>query len=361
MARVIFIDPYHGPSHAVLSRALRDHSRHDVTPITLPPRKWKWRMRGAALSLEPSLRALPAPDLLIATDMLNLPELVALMRDHWGGHLPVIVYFHENQLTYPVRQDDERDLHFGLANVHTALAADKVIFNSAFHRDDFLAAVPLLFRKMPDERPAGVEDRIRARSDVLGLPLEIPPALAAGDGPRPPWILWNHRWEEDKDPAAFFRAIRRLDASRIEFSIVVAGQSFREQPSCFADARRDLDGRIAHWGWIESHADYLAMAARCRVVVSTARHEFYGLAVREAIGVGCRPILPRRVVYPELVAGRAACLYDTEDQLVSRLREALAPDAPPVDRGLVAEVLAAAPGPIAARWDEWIDVLVARG
>jgi glycosyltransferase involved in cell wall biosynthesis len=301
------------------------------------------------------LEALPAPDLLIVTDMLNLPELLGVMRDHWRARVPVILYFHENQLTYPVQHGDERDLHFGLANVYSALAADRVVFNSAFHRDEFLAAVPSLFRMMPDERPAGVEHRILSRSDVLGLPVEIPPGIEPAAPPREPWILWNHRWEEDKDPGAFFRAARRLDASGASFRLVVAGQSFRGQPACFAEARRDLAGRIEHWGWIEDRRAYLELAARCRVVASTARHEFYGLAVREAIAVGCRPVLPRRVVYPEMVGERTEFLYDTEDQLVARLREALDGGADGPDAGLVDEVRAATPESIVARWDAWID------
>lgn len=358
MARVLFLDPYHGPSHAVLSRALRDRSRHDVTLLTLPPRKWKWRMRGAALALEPALRALPDPDLLIVTDMLNLPELLALMRDRWRASLPVLLYFHENQLTYPVQHGDERDFHFGLANAYSALSADRVIFNSAFHREEFLEAVSALFRRMPDERPEGVAERIRARSDVLGLPVDLTGGQGTGPrepGERPPWILWNHRWEEDKDPTSFFRAIRRLDAAGTEFRLVVAGQSFRERPACFEEARRDLAGRIEHWGWVEDRASYLDLASRCRVVVSTARHEFYGLAVREAIALGCHPLLPRRVVYPELVGGRAECLYDSENQLVARLQEALAPGAARMDPALVAEVRSRTVEAIVARWDAWID------
>jgi glycosyltransferase involved in cell wall biosynthesis len=365
MARVLFLDPYHGPSHGALAIALRDHSRHDVTLVALPPRKWKWRMRGAALAFEPLVRALDrGPDLLVSTDMLNLPELLGLMRDALPPRLPVITYFHENQITYPLQSGDERDFHFGLANIYTALASDLVVFNSAFHRDEFLGAVPSLLKQMPDLRPEGVPGRIRRRSEVLGVPLDVPPALLAAAPPpasREPLVLWNHRWEEDKDPETFFRAMSRLDARGIAFKLVVAGQSFRERPSCFERAASDLAHRIEHWGHVSDREGYLSLVARCRVAVSTARHEFFGLAVREAIALGCYPLLPRRVVYPEMVGGRADHLYGSEEEMLRRLEDLLTAPPPAVAPELRQDILSHTPAAVASKWDTWIDDLTGSG
>ena len=358
MTRVLFLDPYHGPSHAALSTAYAEHSRHEVTLLTLPPRKWKWRMRGAALAFEPMVRALgQLPDALVTTDMLNVPEFLALLRDALPPRLPVLTYFHENQITYPLPRRDERDFHFGLANIYTALASDLVVFNSAFHRDEFLAAIPTVIDQMPDSRPEDLRARVSARAEVLGVPVDVPSA----DGEpreRPPLIAWNHRWEEDKDPVAFFAAMEALDARGIEFGIAVMGQSFREQPECFESARRKLSHRIAHWGYLPGRRDYLAMLARCRVVVSTARHEFYGLAVREAIAAGCYPLVPRRVVYPEMVEDRAEHLWSTHEDLVARLEEKMTRPAPRVDPALRARAASPSASEAARRLDAWIDRLI---
>ena len=55
-------------------------------------------------------------------------------------------------------------------------------------------------------------------------------------------------------------------------------------------------------------------------MVSTALHEFYGIAVIEAVRAGCRPLLPNRLSYPELFDGEF--LYD-EDEFVEKFAEVL--------------------------------------
>ena len=314
-------------------------------------------MRGAALAFEPMVRELAAPpDVVVTTDMLNLPEFVGVMSDGLPPGVPVITYFHENQITYPLPRQDERDFHFGLANIYTALASRKVVFNSWFHQEEFLAAIPGVLGLMPDYRPDDVPERIRRRSAVLGVPLEIP-ETAPSSGDRPPIILWNHRWEEDKDPETFFRVMTRLDEMGIDFRIMMLGESFRERPDCFARAERSLAHRIEHWGYLPSREAYLAAVSRCRVVVSTARHEFFGLAVREAIALGCFPLLPRRVVYPELVGGRNEHLYNSEDELTQMLVDALNGPGPSVDPELVDSTAALKPQAIVDCWDAWIEDL----
>ena len=87
------------------------------------------------------------------------------------------------------------------------------------------------------------------------------------------------------------------------------------------DPQPALRPHVASDGYRESFADYAAALGRADVVVSTARHEFYGLALLEAVAAGCAPLAPRRLAYPEVLAEEplAAGLYDTNEELVARL------------------------------------------
>ena len=46
------------------------------------------------------------PDLILASDMLDLATFLALSRDKVSS-IPVVVYFHENQITYPWSPTDQ--------------------------------------------------------------------------------------------------------------------------------------------------------------------------------------------------------------------------------------------------------------
>ena len=60
-----------------------------------------------------------------------------------------------------------------MVQLYGALAANKLLFNSAYNRDSFLAGVEKLLIKFPDEIPDSVVDTLRNKSDVL--PVVISP------------------------------------------------------------------------------------------------------------------------------------------------------------------------------------------
>jgi glycosyltransferase involved in cell wall biosynthesis len=203
----------------------------------------------------------------------------------------------------------------------TALAADRVWFNSAFHRDEFLAALDDLLPRMPDYQPREVVGSIRAKSEVHPPGIEPFPVRSLRK-PGPFRILWVSRWEHDKNPQAFFDALDVLAMRGSRFRVSVLGESFGQVPECFEQARRRFADYVDHWGYLPGREDYRAVLAAADVVVSTASHEFFGIAVLEAIAAGCFPLVPKRLAYPELLSEKPQFFYDgTVGDLADRLMQ----------------------------------------
>jgi len=270
------------------------------------------------------------PDLILCNDLLSVADLRALLPSAMRN-VPIACYFHENQLTYPVPDDQVRDFQYGMTNITSALAADAVWFNSRFHLADFLSAAGALLAKMPDHVPAGVCETIREKASVLYPPVEevrVPEAPELRDSDEPVTILWPHRWEFDKNPEPFFAALIRLAQEGCAFRLVVLGEQFRTAPRAFGDSWAALRGHIRHAGFVGSRGAYWEMLASCDVVVSTAIQENFGIAVVEAMLAGCQPLFPNRLAYPELIPAALLerCLYERDDDLVGALREVLEGD-----------------------------------
>ena len=114
---ILIIEPFFSGSHKSWAEGYQRYSENDVKLLTLKGRHWKWRMYGGAVSLARDFEKLNIrPDLILATDMLDLTTFLALTRQE-TAEIPTAVYFHENQITYPWSPNDEdvklkRDIHF---------------------------------------------------------------------------------------------------------------------------------------------------------------------------------------------------------------------------------------------------------
>jgi glycosyltransferase involved in cell wall biosynthesis len=62
---------------------------------------------------------------------------------------------------------------------------------------------------------------------------------------------------------------------------------------------------------------YYKLLSESKCVVSFALQENYGYGIAEAVHLGCLPILPNRLVYPEMYDTN--CLYDNFNELVNKL------------------------------------------
>jgi glycosyltransferase involved in cell wall biosynthesis len=139
-------------------------------------------------------------------------------------------------------------------------------------------------------------------------------------------VLWAARWEHDKNPETFFAALERLESLGVDFQIDVIGESYRRMPEVFQASRARWPDRIGRWGF-QDRAGYAAALREADAFVSTANHEFFGIAAVEAMTAGAYPLLPRRLAYPELLelAERPVMsqfFYDgSAEQLAGRLQE----------------------------------------
>jgi len=324
--KVLFLNPFHGGSHRAFAEGWARHSRHEFTLVTMPARFWKWRMRGAALHFARKVADPGGFDALVVTDLMSLSDLKAL----WGSDCPPpLAYFHENQLSYPLPPGESMDYQFGFTDITTALAARRVLFNSQFQHDAFFAGLPGFIGMMPECRPKWVVETIRSRAGVLHPGVDLPagePDLRPLDATLPPLVVWNHRWEFDKNPPAFFAALDAVRARGVEFRLALLGENFQVVPREFLAARERYGGRVVQYGFADSRAAYLDWLRQGTVAVSTADQENFGMAVVEAARLGCRPLLPDRLSYPEVIAQEfhGDCLYRDAADLVERLAAILA-------------------------------------
>jgi len=359
--KILAFEPFDVGSHRAVRESIARYSRHHWRWFTRPGRAWKWRMRLAAIELLEEARAAGGleqrSDAVFVTSLMSAADLAALMPQKspaGGRRVPVILYMHENQAAYPARQElpaegipgaslpaedlagadlpgvdlpgaelpgAERDVHFALTNLTSMLASDLVIFNSQWNRRSFVAGIAEILRHAPDSRLGHIGRWIEERSEVIWPPVEPPPETVfrrraserpgPGDGQRGGSghgrvlhnsiaVLWPHRWEHDKGPDQLLEIARRY-TEKLNLRWTILGQSFSTVPHAlraFGDAFRN---QIDHMGFEPDRRRYWEHLAACDWVLSTARHEFFGIAVVEALLAGCLPWLPDALSYPELL------------------------------------------------------------
>ncbi len=331
---VLIIEPYFTGSHAQWAEGYKKHSELHVDILKLPGQFWKWRMHGGAISLAKKFLARPEnSDLIIATDMLDVTTFLALTRAR-TPHIPIALYFHENQLCYPWSPNDrdvlhKRDKHYAFINYASALAADNVFFNSEYHLNSFLDELSRFLRHFPDHKELGTIDVIGQKSRVLHLGLDLKRfdsfEPTSKDETEPALLLWNHRWEYDKNPADFFRALHILHEKGIDFRVAILGENFSKSPEDFEWAKETLGNKIVQCGFAENFEEYAAWLFRADILPVTSNQDFFGASVAEAIYCGCYPILPQRLTYPELIPidNFPNHFYSDFDELVSKLEAAI--------------------------------------
>jgi glycosyltransferase involved in cell wall biosynthesis len=311
--KVLLLSAYAARSHVHWQRSLEvmlDDWQWCV--LSLPPRHFSWRVRGNALYWSIQERAVleDSYDLVIATSMVDLATLRGLVPAL--ARLPTVVYFHENQFEYPQGRLQHSLLDAQITSIYSALAADCIAFNSQYNRDSFLAGCRALLRKLPDKVPPGVVSALEDKAAVLHVPYDPIFDQESLVSAEPRWpgrsrdgignplrLVWVGRFEHDKCAESLLPILRQLEVTQIDYELAMVGQQFRQSPPVFNDIQSAYSSRLVHFGYIESRMDYRELLLAADIVLSTALHEFQGLAVMEAVASGCLPVVPARLVYPE--------------------------------------------------------------
>jgi glycosyltransferase involved in cell wall biosynthesis len=331
--RVLLLEPFFGGSHRQWAEGFQQRSSHQVTILSLPAYHWKWRMHGAAMSLAKRfMESDLVPDLILATDMLDLACFLSITRKRTAG-IPTVIYFHENQLTYPWSGSDEdvavqRDLHYAFINYTSALVADHVFFNSEYHRNSFLSELPHFLGRFPDHQNLHSVEQIRDKSSVLHLGLDLTGLETVQPSqinkPKEAVILWNHRWEYDKNPEEFFRSLYTIQERGAEFRLVVLGQRFPTSPKVFVEAEKVLKDRIIHCGYVSDRSEYARWLFTSDILPVTSYQDFFGISVVEAMFCNVKPLLPGRLAYAEHIPLSQHDMFFYEDDLTDRLLRMIA-------------------------------------
>lgn len=335
--RILLVEPWLTGSHQAWAEGYQAASNHEVAVVGLPGELWRWRLRGGALPLAQKITTWidmnGQPDLLLVSGLVDVAELLGLARRNLSPDVGVVIYQHESQLVYPVA-DGNYDNGAALRNWMSWCVADLVLFNSYHHMRSVTDALPGFLESLPDRTHEPMLDHVIGRFEVFPVGVDLgsipEPDLLAGLDPLPverPVILWPHRWERDKDPAAFLAALRKVRDAGLDFGLVLAGQDPPSGSTLATEERAAAESEFADHilasGELERD-EYLEYLGRCDLVVSCAKHEFFGIAVVEAVAAGCVPVLPNALSYPELIRPlwHSAVLYDP-GTFGSRLLEAV--------------------------------------
>lgn len=301
--KVLLLSAYDADSHQYWRQHLvANFPAYEWTQLVLPGRYFNWRIRGNSLqwALEQEAALTAGYDLIIATSMVDLSALKGFVPEL--ARVPSLVYFHENQFAYPEGDKGQSFLEPKMVNLYTAFAADKLLFNSDYNRQSFLTGVAKLVKQLPEKLP-GLVANLEAKSYVLPVPIQIgqAPAKACRKVQLIPQLVWNHRWEYDKGPELLLACMDELQRRNIAVKLHLLGQQFRRVPVALEELQQRHKGSLGQVGYVAGRVDYEALLDQADYVVSTADHEFQGLAVGEAVQYGCLPLLPDRLSYPGLV------------------------------------------------------------
>lgn len=316
--RVLLVEPFLSGSHQAWANGYRQHSAHDVVIVGHDGHSWRWRLRGSWATLAEKARDLGDFDAVITSSMLDTAKFLGATRFPLG-RTPVVHYMHENQLTYPLSEGDRVSVEHVLTNWGATIVADQVWFNSQWHLTSWYDKISEFLGRYRGDTHTGLVDEVRGRSHVVPVGVDLTPFDTVPESHEsPPLIIWNQRWEYDKGLHQLSDALRQLMKQGVDFRIALLGEQPAKHPGVMTDLIAALGIHVVHAGYADMET-YRSLLRSADIVISTADHEFFGIAITEAIYAGAAPLLPNRLVYPERIPAdlHDRVLYQDTNQLVN--------------------------------------------
>ncbi|XP_044525828.1 glycosyltransferase-like domain-containing protein 1 isoform X3 [Gracilinanus agilis] len=333
----LIIEAFYGGSHKQLVDLLQEEIE-DCVLYTLPAKKWHWRARTSALYFSQNVPVSDNYRILFASSVLNLTELTALRPDL--GKLKKVLYFHENQLVYPVQKCQERDFQYGYNQILSCLVADVVVFNSAFNMESFLTSIGKFMKLIPDHRPKNLESIIRPKCQVLYFPIKFPDVSRFMPEHKMTHFkkTFGLKGNEDDTPLTglpFQQKIRVMESLMKNSHLNFESGLCEVQSGSHTTQRDSLSNPLAkleeaNKTSLSKNSDPCQEEDKqhetfnlCNILSGTDEHLrplhiVWPHRWLEAVYCGCYPLCPKDLVYPEIFP--AEYLYSTPEQLFKRLQ-----------------------------------------
>ena len=326
MADVVLLEPWFEGSHAQWCTGWQQASRHNISVLMGPRGGWRKSLRSGAVFFANELqKSYPTADVIVASTPIDLAGVIGCSSTSLRNK-PFILYMHESQFGYPHGLKGPPADHLLATDFNAIKASTRTLVASDYHRELLNKALP----EFADRLFLGNAAEAMAGFNINTLPIGVDligPRPSDASGPHR--LLWNHRWAADKEPEKFVNVITELALNNYDFEVIAIGPVERSGSAQFLKLKKILGPKLVISGE-QSRNSYVNCLHTADIVVSTSKHEFFGVSVVEAISAGARPLLPNRLSYPELVPDHlrdfflySDDIYDSLARLITTTRSEL--------------------------------------